>query len=183
MLAWIVCAETDPSTSRNDWTTALHGTVGGNFVGSTSAVNLALAISDVHVLGEPTNVGLVPLDGARQLMECPACHLEANPVIHEPRRLLRHPKGAAQFMRLDAVLGISNQPNRREPLVKAESRVLEDGADLERELTLVTTALPDAASRNEDGITLSTAGATNDAISPTQALDELEATVGVRRES
>ena len=108
----------------NDLAASLQRTVDGNFVCSTSAVNLALAVRDVHVLGEATDVCLVGLDSARQLLKGSACHSEANPVNHEPRRLLCHAKGTAQLTRRDAILRIGDEPNRREPLVKAQARVL-----------------------------------------------------------
>ena len=70
---------------------------------------------------------------------------------------MRDAKGAAQLVRRDAVLGIGNQPNGGEPLVKAKARVLEDGANLERELAITNTALSDATSRAEDGVTFTCA--------------------------
>jgi hypothetical protein len=84
-------------------------------------------------------------------------------------------------MRRDAVLEADNQPNGWGPLVKAETRYLKDGADLEREMTLASTALPDATARNEDGVTIATTRESNDTVGPTQAPDELESTVDVRK--
>src|SRR5665213_426016 len=165
---------------RDDWPTALQRTVNRNLVGSTSSVNLALAVHGVHVPGKSTNVGFVSLDGARQLLKRPACHCKTNPVVHEPRRLLGHAKGTAQLTRRDAVLRVGDEPDGGEPLVKAKSRVLEDGSDLDRELTLARFALPNLAGGNEGRVSAATTRARNLTVRPAEGLDELEATVSVR---
>ena len=53
---------------------------------------------------------------------------------HEPGGLLSHTDSAVQFVGADAVLRAGKQPERDEPLVKPERRILEDGPDLDREL-------------------------------------------------
>jgi len=165
---------------RHQRTAALNRAVNGNFVGSTGPVNLALAVGKVHVLPKAADVGLVSLDGARQLLKRPACHGKTNPVVHEPRRLLRHPKGTGQLVGRDAVLGVGDQPNGRKPLVKANRRILKDGSDLDGELTLARLALPNLARGQERGLVVVAAGAARDSVSPSQALYKLEATLGVR---
>ena len=80
------------------------------------------------------------------------------------------PKGAAQLVGRDAVLGVGDQPNGGEPLVKAKARVLKDGSHLDRELTLARLALPNLAGGNEGRVSPATAGAGDLAVSPAEAL-------------
>jgi hypothetical protein len=55
------------------------------------------------------------------------------------------------LVRTDAVLAVDHHPHHREPLIKADWGILEDGSCLERELAviMVTSALPSVMLRLE----------------------------------
>src|SRR5579863_3494950 len=55
---------------------------------------------------------------------------------HEPCSLLGHAKITRQLITRNAVLAIREQPDGRPPFIQADGRILEYGADLERELLL-----------------------------------------------
>src|ERR1039458_4943900 len=163
----------------HDWPTALQGAVNGDLVRVTRSVNLALAVGDLHALRESADVGFVRLHGARQLLKRPACHCQADPVVHEPRRLLSHAQSTTQFVRRDSVLGVGDQPNRREPFVEPKGRVFKNGSNLQRELTPATLALPDLARSQERGLVVIATGAHDRTVRPAQTLDEVKATVQI----
>lgn len=116
---------------------------------------IRLALTLMHVAGLATNKGLVglyfaappfPPDFMRAVL-----HGQPDAMQHGPRRLLSNAKGASQLARRDAVLSKGNEPHGRKPLVQAKRRMLEDGANLDRELfpRVLMPAFPGAASRNE----------------------------------
>src|SRR5207249_3487587 len=82
----------------------------------------------------PPDESLVALNRAVQPPAVLSLKGQPEPRQHEPRGLLSDTKGAGEFVAADAVLAVSEQPQRRQPLLKAQRRVFEDGADLEREL-------------------------------------------------
>ncbi len=98
---------------------------------------------------------------------------------HEPRRLLSGAECPSEFVRRDAVLGVGDEPDSGEPLVESERRVLEDRAELDRELLFTALALPESASRQVGVFNRATAGA-NGPVRPAQLGDEIGADVDVR---
>lgn len=66
---------------------------------------------------------------------------------HEPCRLLCDSEGAMKFMAADAVLGIRNEPNGREPYGEFKRAILKNCADLDAKLFLTALAVP-----NEPGL-------------------------------
>ena len=103
---------------------------------------------------------------------------------HKPRGLLGDTKGAGQFVAADAVLAVGEQPERGQPLLEADSGILEDGADLQRELGfgVLLVALPDTR-RFEVGDLLGAAPrAADSAIGPPDGLNGLPAIVVIREE-
>jgi len=137
-----------------------------------------LSVALVHEAGKATDVGLVNLNVALKPVKGFGLHRQADTVEHEPRSLLGHAKGAAQLVAADSVLGIDQEPDRREPLLQADGRVLEDCPKLDAELLLAALALPDAAGL-EEGLFLGATDRAGDAIRPTQASQEGEAYIGM----
>ena len=71
---------------------------------------------------------------------------ESQTVCHDPHRLLRDAEIAGDFAGANPVLAVHNQPQRGQPLVEAERRVLENRPGLQGELCLrmLAVALPRA---------------------------------------
>src|SRR5438876_409714 len=91
----------------------------------------------VHVPGLAADVGFVNFDFAVEHAASKiVLHCKANPVKHEPRRLLSDLQGACDLTAAHAILAIQDQPHCDQPLIKADSRVLKDRTDLNRELPL-----------------------------------------------
>lgn len=99
----------------------------------------------VHVPGLATDERFIDFSGPVELVETSGLHGEPDAMEHEPSRLLCDAKSARQFVRRDAVLGVGDEPDSREPLVQPERRILEDRADLDRRLLLARFALPETA--------------------------------------
>jgi hypothetical protein len=131
----------------------------------------------VHVAGLATDDRLIDFNGPLELLKTAGLHGEADAVEHEPGRLLSDAESASEFVRRDAVLRVGDEPNRREPLVETEGRILEDGADLHGELLFARLALPEA-SGGQVGVRPLTAGA-NRAVRPAETGDELGADIQV----
>src|SRR5206468_58425 len=73
----------------------------------------------------------------RSMMLC-----ETDAVKHKPSGLLCHMQSACNLVRTDAVLAIANHPHRTQPFVERNSGILENGADLDRELLTAVEAGP-----------------------------------------
>lgn len=91
----------------------------------------------------------------------------SNAVEHEPCGLLTDSQSSVEFPRRNTILGVSEKPHGRKPLVQAQRRVFKDSASLDRELTfrVMTTALPALMLRHEAD-TLASAGGASDAVGP-----------------
>src|SRR5216684_3806745 len=104
----------------------------------------------------------------------------ANPMEHEPRGLLSDMEIARDFIATDSVLAIDYQPHRDQPLVKRERTILEDRADLDRELATVMglAAFPQAA-RGQEAHSLSAADWARNAIRPAEFSEQAERAVRI----
>ena len=107
---------------------------------------------------------------------------EANPVHHEPCRLLRDTQSAAHFVGTDTVLGVDDEPDGNHPLVHAQSGILKDGSNLDGELLLAALAEPDAPRRDERVLRRIAAWARNLAIRPAKLYRVIERALCVREE-
>ncbi len=105
---------------------------------------------------------------------------------HEPCCLLSYAKVAGDLARANAVLAIADQPNRGEPFIESNRRILEDGSDFGAELTLIDmTGLtrPDAP-RFEQRNILASARRTGDlAVWPAHRNRRTHAIVGIRKKA
>lgn len=93
----------------------------------------------------------------------------ANPLQHEPCRLLRNAEIAGKFVRANTVLAIRQHPHCRHPLIKAERGIFHDRLDLHRELLLAGIAEPKPARLDERKLLRSTPRAVNLAVRPAKA--------------
>lgn len=97
------------------------------------------------------------------------CHADA--VKDKPCALLRDAKCPVNLVTADSVLCVRYQPDRRQQLIQAERRILEDRADLDAELFFASVASLHFPHRNEVKVK-SLAAQANHAIRPGKFHDE-----------
>src|SRR5581483_3182975 len=92
-----------------------------------------------YFMSRPTHLGRVER----------VLHRKAQPLKHEPCRLLSYTQGSSDLSAGDSVLAIADHPKCGHPLVEGERRVLENRPNFERELLIASTAKPNLASLDE----------------------------------
>src|SRR5581483_2078025 len=80
---------------------------------------------------------------ASHLVDAARVHCVPDAVKHEPCGPLSNLQVASNLVGTYAVLAVGNQPHGTEPLVQADSGVLEDRADLDGNLLAATKARPE----------------------------------------
>jgi hypothetical protein len=112
---------------------------------SASAGNLGFLIL-VHEASGTANERLVNLDFSAAQFAAIFLHCQPDAMKHEPCGFLGHAKPAMQLPRADAVLVVYDHPDRRQPLMQTERRILEYCSGLQAELRAVVLAVafPDA---------------------------------------
>ena len=156
----------------------------GGFVMSAGALDDALPLGDVHVLGLAADVGLIDFDFPVHDREVIVAHGLADAVEHEPCGLLGHAERTGQLVGRDAVLGVAEHPDGGQPLGQLDRGALEDGTNLDRELVTAEAALPPLPGLHE--IMLGDApalGARLLPLGPTHVGDELDSLVFVSEEA
>jgi len=193
------CADVLPNLSLQDVLAARGNNIGADFAtalqysehsnlvlfASLPFYNLA-ALALVHVACRATDESFVHfhfLTEATELHNVLIVHRKANPLEHEPRGLLGDAKSACQFIGADAVLAVRQHPDSNHPLVHAESGILEDGSDLDRELLLASLTKPNIAGRDERVLCGLAAWANDLAALPTQLLGIFKCLFRVREEN
>jgi len=166
-----------------NFSAAFQNSYDGHFVFCSSLSNPALALIGVHEAGGAADESFVHFDLApapTKFQNRTVLHRESDALKHEPCGLLSDAKSAAYFVRTDSVLAVGKHPHSDKPLVQWQSRVLENGANLDGELFagVLTLAFPHPASRNESHIVSATSGAL-DAIGPAPRNHECKAVVGI----
>ena len=125
-----------------DATLTLYHSENGRLAGGSAPL---LVVSrkalPVHVLGESADIRF-NLDRPGHQVERIVLHGFADTVKHKPCRLLRDTKPTGQLIRRNTVAIAGDKPNRGEPLIKANGRVLKDRADLGRELLATFPTIP-----------------------------------------
>lgn len=106
-------------------------------------------------------------------------HRGAEPLKHEPCRLLRDAQRAVNLHTGNTILAIDHHPETRHPSIKSKRRVLKDRTDLQRELLVATTAEPDAASLDEVVFIETATRANHFAIRPAKADSVVEGPVRI----
>lgn len=114
-----------------------------------ATASLFRAFPSVHVAGIPSDKGFVGLNRVSHLVDASSVHRMANPLKHEPRATLSDLDVLGKFVAADAVLAVREQPHCSEPLIQADSAVLENRADFNRELLPATEAGPHAPRREK----------------------------------
>src|SRR5207245_4991843 len=139
----------------------------------------AVGLGPWHELGFPADESLVRLDRAFHLRPSASLHRQPDTMEHEPAGLLGDAKRPRQFVGADTVLAVGQHPQRGQPFVQPNGAILEDRAELHRELPPTVAALPDAPGLEEAGV-CAFARRTGHALWPAQRGPEGQASVGVR---
>ena len=126
------------------------------------------------------DVGAVQLTLHSKLSRGLILHRFTNTVKHEPRGFLSHAKVTRDLIRADTVAAVGNQPDRGQPLIKADRRFVKERADLHRELFAAcgSFALPNAARLKEHRFLGSTVRALNP-VRPTLRREVLQRVVRI----
>src|SRR5579862_9522143 len=110
-----------------------------------ATVNLLCSLVGVHVPRLATDEGFIGFNSTRHLVDGSVVLRVPDAMQHEPSRLLSYSECAGDLIGTYSVLTVRKQPHRAEPLIKADSRVLEDRTDLDRELLTAFEARPHQA--------------------------------------
>jgi hypothetical protein len=100
---------------------------------------------------------------------------------HEPCRLLRDADVPRNLARADTVLAVDEQPERGQPLVQAERRILKDRPGLQRELWagMLHVALPAAHAGEPDHMLGATDRTRHLAVRPAEFREKLAAVLEI----
>ncbi len=158
-----------------------------NRLGSGSLYALPLVLlanaRAMHVLNLAADISFIDLDRTAvrtaHLDEGSAFHCLANPVKHEPCRLLGNANSAVKFVTADPVFAVADHPHCRHPLVQPNRGILKDRADLDGELPFATIAEPQSARLHKRVRVRAATGAGNLVFGPTEPLRILESSVWV----
>jgi hypothetical protein len=154
----------------------------GSLVLGACASDPALPLTDVHVPRFAADEGFIYFDFAAELgPKEVVLHRKANPMQHEPCRLLGNLHVTGNLVATNAILAVSDHPSSHHPLVQTNWRILHNGADLDGELTpcVMAAALPSAPIRIVANLR-SAASGTDYAIGPTANGNVVDAIIGVR---
>jgi hypothetical protein len=139
MQSLAVCVSNDV---RSELTVTLKQAHNSNLARSASAYASTVTNAAVHIAGKTSNVRLIDFYVALKLFcKRSSLHRETDTLKHEPCGLLRDPDSATNFIRAYAVLAVGDHPDRHQPLIQAKRRVLENGSNLNRELSALMRAL------------------------------------------
>ncbi len=137
------------------------------------------SLAFVHIASESADESFVNLDVSRQFAERIVLHCLADSMKQKPRALLSNTKRAMDFVRANAVLCVGDQPDAREPLIKADRRVFHDRPYLDTELFLTGFAFPEATRRKIRQF-LARAHRTLNAVRPAHLRKKVYAVISIR---
>jgi hypothetical protein len=151
---------------------------------SASAGDLRFLVL-VHEASSAADERLVNLEVANRFFKGAVLHRLADAVEHEPCALLSDAQGARHFARANTILAVGNQPDRGEPFIQPDRRILKDGSDLGAELLLrmFGLALPDAAGRQQSHFRAPASRAGDRAIRPAHRNRRAHAIIRIREVS
>ena len=132
-----------------NFSVTLQESENGSFVFMAGSSNLGAALGSVHVARLAADERFINFDFPAHLLKRTALHGKAEPVHHEPCRLLSDAEVAGDFATTDSILAVNQQPETSHPLVHPEWTVLKNSSDFHCELFLAALAEPDAASRDK----------------------------------
>jgi len=117
-----------------DLPTAFEDADNSSLVFGSGSGDATLAFGDMHVASLATDESLIDFyavaAGANQLHHGAVLHRLANPMQHEPGRLLSDAQGAGDLTGTNSIFRAGNNPDSGEPLFKSQRRVFKDGSNL-----------------------------------------------------
>jgi len=148
---------------------------------SASASDLFLFVL-VHESSSAADKRLVNLKISSGFYKCAVLHCLADAMEHEPRGFLSDAQIAGDLARANAVLAICDQPNRREPFIQPDRRVLEDRSDFGAELLLrmLGLALPNLTRRQQGNFRAPASRARDWTVRPAHRNRRAHAVIGIR---
>lgn len=103
----------------------------------------------MHVTSFPANEGFINFNPVTAPAEFRSkeriLHRKAQPLKHEPCRLLRDSQRAVKLHAANSVLAVGQHPKCHHPFVKTDRRILKDRVDLERKLPIASSTEPQLA--------------------------------------
>src|SRR6266481_819391 len=127
---------------------ALQNANDGGFIARTAASDAALFHINVHVPRFAADESFVRFALATEFAaEEIILHCKANPMQHEPSRLLGNPNVTSNLITADSIFAIGDQPSCREPFVQTDSGVFHDSSNLNGEFSfcMMLSASPSAS--------------------------------------
>lgn len=145
-----------------------------------TALNPSLALARVHIGSRTADKRFIGLYGAVQFLKRASLNRNADAMQNEPCAFLSNADGAVNLVAANAVFGVQDKPDGREPLAHRDRAVLKDCADLNAELVVPGAILtnPKAARLDLPEI-LALAARALDAIRPAHLSHKLIRAVGV----
>jgi len=132
--------------ARRVFSVSLQNSKHDSFANSATSLYAALqSVPLVHILGFASDVCFIGFDFAAQFFKRARLHGCADAMQYKPCSLLGNSKSAMYLKRANAIFSIGNHPNRREPLIQANWRPLEDSANLYRKFFFAIFASPNFA--------------------------------------
>jgi hypothetical protein len=164
-----------------DFAAAFNHSENNLFADWSATLNHLRSLALVHIAGFCADESFIDFHFASELVKTLILHGQPNAMEHEPRRLLRDAKPAMNLVTRDTVLAGNNQPCRREPLLKRDRRVLENGPGLERErgALMLRVTLPHAGLGEPRDVIRTAARAGYNAIRPAKFNHKLAAVLEI----
>ena len=143
-------------------------------------MNLLGALVLVHIARFATDKAFIDFHFSAKLAVL-TLHREPDAMEHEPCSFLSHAKRAVKLPRANAVLVVDDHPDRWQPLIQTERRVLEYRSGFQAELRAIVlaVALPDTGLFEIDHVTGIASRATHNAIRPAKLNHEFAAVLEV----
>src|SRR5207247_1775629 len=98
------------------------------------SLDLGRSFASVHIARLAADEGFICFDRPGHLVDRAGMLRVANAVQHEPRSTLGYFDVTGYLVGTNAVLAVRKQPHSTQPLVQFDRRILEDSANLNREL-------------------------------------------------
>jgi len=172
--------DASPNRAMTVWPMPSQETKHGGLVDSTCPGDLGDTLVFVHVTGLATDECFVHFNLPTEWDGELVLHSEPDAMHHEPSGLLGDAQGATDFIGGNAILVIDDHPHSGEPFVQPERAILEDGPNLDRELTLGMPALATPKTPSSDKANLNaTAGWAGNTVRPAENHHKGKASVGI----
>lgn len=132
--------------------TAFNDSLNSSFTDCSAPLDLLFSDVLVHVLRFSADERLICLNGAVQFLKRACFHRFANPMQHEPCRLLCNSQCPCKFVAADPVLCVRNQPDGDELFIQSERRIFKNRVYFHGKLLSTIFALPLSTARDPPAV-------------------------------